>query len=158
VSSADLQITLVDDAQAADLIDERLQAVAEAAIAGEDLGPAHLTLRLVDPGISSDLHEAHFGDNSPTDVMAFPDGSIDPDNGRRHIGDLAVCPQLARDRCAGTSAAVADEVLLYALHGLLHCLGFDDHDPEDRADMWQRQDELLKPYSITVIDRLEPGP
>jgi len=34
--------------------------------------------------------------------------------------------------------------LLYVIHGLLHLVGYDDHEPSDKRAMHKRQAELLK--------------
>ena len=126
----------------------RLHALLNAAVVDEDLPAAALTIRFVNAHNSQEMHAAHFNDDSSTDVMTFPDGTTDPESDRLLLGDLAVCPKIAQDRVAAGhgQTEVAEEVELYCLHGLLHLLGFDDQDPSDRADMWQRQAEIVAPF------------
>jgi probable rRNA maturation factor len=38
---------------------------------------------------------------------------------------------------------VEEELLRYVAHGILHLLGYDDHDPADRERMWKRQEREL---------------
>lgn len=114
-----------------------------------------LTVLLVDAETSAAIHAEHFGVPGRTDVMSFPDGSINPENDRRLIGELVVCPAVASDAVAADPEqrrSVSDELLLYILHGTLHCLGFDDIDEDDRREMWQRQTELLAPLGISIRD------
>lgn len=114
-----------------------------------------LTVVLVDEATCDAIHRQHFGITGSTDVMSFPDGSVNPENGARLVGDVVVCPAVA---LASTGAAsiseqrARDEVLLYILHGCLHCLGFDDVEEDDRQAMWDRQRELLAPWGIDVRD------
>ena len=88
--------------------------------------------------------------------MSFPDGSFDPELERRHLGDIAVCVDTARraahTRTGDDEAGVAAECVLYILHGLLHLLGYDDQDADDRHDMWALQRALL------ANEGLDPGP
>lgn len=131
----------------------RARAVVEAALAAAkgQRPPAAgwlLTVLLVDAARSAELHGAHFADPSPTDVMTFPDGSVDPASGRLRLGDLAVCVDVARTEAARRGRPVADELTLYILHGLLHLLGHDDRDDGSRRRMWRVQRRLLATVGI----------
>ena len=126
----------------------------DAALAESETRDCSLTVLLVDAKASARLHETHFADASATDVMTFPDGGLDPETGRRHLGDLAVCVDVARRAAAARRRAVGDELILYILHGLLHLLGHDDRKPRDRAKMWAAQRRLLAGVGIG----LEPTP
>jgi probable rRNA maturation factor len=135
---------------------DKLQRLIDTALADES--PDHNTelgIILVDEAESDALHRAHFDVTGSTDVMSFPDGSINPENDRLLIGELVVCPAVAEAAAAAapeTRRAIGDELLLYILHGTLHCVGYDDIDEDDRRDMWQRQVELLAPLGIAIQD------
>ena len=135
---------------------DKLQALIDAALAEEAPGQdTELGIILVDEEESDALHRQHFDVAGSTDVMSFPDGSINPENDRLLIGELAVCPAVAEAAVAAdpaTRRSLGDELLLYILHGTLHCVGCDDIDEDDRHDMWQRQAELLAPFGIHITD------
>ena len=42
-----------------------------------------------------------------------------------------------------------DELLLYVVHGTLHLVGYDDADHGLRAEMEERESEILKKLGIT---------
>jgi probable rRNA maturation factor len=132
----------------------RLQQVVDVALGEDGLDRCHLTVLLVDDAESAQLHLEHFGDGEPTDVMSFPDGSSDPETGFRLLGDLAVGAEVARREAAARGRSVADELLLYVLHGLLHLLGHDDQEQDDRIAMWGVQRRLLSGIGIEI----EPAP
>jgi len=138
-------------------IDETaLAAAIERALADDDRAGCALSLLVVDDTAAGALHAAHFGDPATTDVMTFPDGSPDPETGREHLGDIAICADVARRAAAARAGAhdpevmAGEELILYAVHGLLHLLGFDDVDPGDRREMWQRQREILATVGIAI--------
>ncbi len=144
----------LDDAAIAQVIDQ--------VMVEEGLDRCLLNVLLVDAAASAELHHRHFGDPEPTDVMSFPDGSFDPEYERRNLGDLAICPDVARAVVAQRPGAddpqvrerlVAEECILYLIHGLLHLLGHDDQHDDDRAEMWQRQCALLAMIGIQVADQ-----
>ncbi len=85
------------------------------------------------------LHKQYAGDDSTTDVLTFannePGAPIDC--------DIAVCVDEARRRAPCLNHTVAQELLLYALHGMLHAAGFDDLVPEHHAAMHAEEDRIL---------------
>ena len=99
--------------------------------------PAHFTAPaihfvLVDRATMARVHGDFLGDPTETDVITFP------------YGEILVCPAVARDRAAEFGLDVEQEVLLYALHGLLHLAGYDDKTPEAARSMARAQARLLK--------------
>jgi probable rRNA maturation factor len=136
---------------------ERLATAVDHALAGDERSDCALTVLVIGDERCSALHYAHFGDAETTDVMTFPDGSTDPESGREHLGDIAICADVARRAAAARAAdggdveaLASEECILYIVHGLLHLLGFDDIDPEDRAELWQRQREVLAAVGIEI--------
>lgn len=71
--------------------------------------------------------------NYSTDVIAFPDG--DDRRGKKQLGDIVVNAELAAREAAARGWRTEHELALYALHGLLHLLGYDDHAPDDYQAM-----------------------
>ena len=65
------------------------------------------------------------------------------------LGDIAICPQVARRQAdearerGQTGYVVADELDLLTVHGILHLLGYDHAEPEEHAEMFGLQDQLL---------------
>jgi len=79
-----------------------------------------------------------------TDVLTF-----DLSEAEREIdADLFVCADEAARRGAELGHEPERELLLYVVHGLLHCLGHDDHDPEAYAAMHALEDDLLTAAGI----------
>ncbi len=133
----------------------RLQAVLDAALAEDGIDAAELAILLVDDAESARLHAQHFDDAEPTDVMTFPDGSPNPETGFVRLGDLAICVDVARREGLARGRSIGDELILYALHGVLHLHGYDDEDEQDLAEMWAVQRRLLAEVGIVI--EAEPG-
>ena len=86
---------------------------------------------LVDRATMAQVHADFLGDPTETDVITFP------------YGEILVCPAVAKDQANDYNAALDKEILLYALHGLLHLAGYDDTTPAAFKTMAKAQAELL---------------
>ena len=75
----------------------------------------------------------------PTDVISFDLR----DDGPGSDGEILVSVDTARREASSRNVSLISAVLLYCVHGTLHLLGYDDHEPEERRRMHQRQLELL---------------
>ncbi len=97
--------------------------------------PAHLTqvqIVLVDRATIAQVHDDFLGDPTETDVITFS------------YGEIVVCPSVAREQSPRHGLDVEQEVLLYALHGMLHLVGYEDTTPEEARQMERAQMRLLK--------------
>ncbi|UCD75843.1 MAG: rRNA maturation RNase YbeY [Phycisphaerales bacterium] len=100
---------------------------------------ARVCVMLVDDEGMSDLHRDHCGVEETTDVLAFPGG----EEGEPIDVDIAACVDEARRRAPELGHPLEHELLLYALHGLLHAAGFDDHDEADYHAIHAEEDRIL---------------
>jgi probable rRNA maturation factor len=100
-----------------------------------DESDAALSLTLVNDDEIKELNRIHRGKDKPTDVLSFP---LDPsglDGPERLLGDIVISIDTARRQAADYDAPVQREVYRLAIHGLLHVLGHDHMEPEERALM-----------------------
>jgi probable rRNA maturation factor len=95
-----------------------------------------------------EVHERHSGDPSTTDVLTFD--LRDEATGPLDV-DLIVCLDEAERAARERGHTPLDELTLYALHGALHCLGYDDHDDASRDRMHEREDEILRAIGLGAI-------
>ena len=143
-------IHYIDADLVADLDQQRIQTVVDAALGDDNLDGQQLNVMFVDDQRSSELHLAHFNDAKATDVMSFPDDSEDPETNLVHLGDLAVGVEVAKRVAAERNKHVHDELILYIVHGLLHLLGYDDIDESDRKEMWSLQQRYMKLIDVDI--------
>jgi probable rRNA maturation factor len=106
---------------------------------------AGITIRLVnDSGIIA-FNTRYFGKSTPTDVISFP-GVARRTAAAAYVGDVVVSvPQAVRYARAHTLDP-AVELARYVIHGVLHCLGYDDLTPRARQRMFTRQEQLLRAW------------
>jgi probable rRNA maturation factor len=116
---------------------------------------AELSVLLVDEKSMTALHERWMNEPGPTDVLAFPMDELDPafrtgrgtdddaDPAPTLLGDIVLCPQVARQQAQAAGHGAEDELHLLATHGILHLLGYDHGEPAQEQEMFRRQTELL---------------
>lgn len=153
---SNLQLTIINRSSTRRPLDRRrLRRVLDLALAESawSASVCTLTVMLVDDAESRRLHDDHFRDPTPTDVMTFPDGTVDPADGHVHLGDLAVGVEVARREAELRGRPHGDELTLYALHGLLHLLGYDDVTAAKRRRMWAAQHRLLAAVGIAIEEQ-----
>jgi probable rRNA maturation factor len=138
---------------------------------------AELSVLLVDEKAMAALHKDWMNEPGPTDVLAFPMDELRPPHlggvnvGRAGaevpgpdpslLGDVVLCPQVAAAQARGAGHSTQDELELLAVHGILHLLGYDHAEPEDRADMFGLQDRLLASWRSGRAEQAggpAPGP
>ena len=112
--------------------------------------PHELSISLVGDATMSRLHATHLKFAGPTDVLTF---EIDHDSRRRVIsGEVIIClPQARRQAKSTATSDLKREVLLLALHGLLHLSGFDDKTPGGFAQMHNAEDRILSTLGVGPV-------
>lgn len=105
-----------------------------------------IALRLVGDAEMAELHGRYKGDPTTTDVLTF-----DLSQGDDLCVQLMLCVDQARREADRRGHELRHELLLYAIHGLLHCLGHDDADPEAAAEMHAREDDLLTRLGLGAV-------
>jgi probable rRNA maturation factor len=147
--------------------------LAEHVLAGERApGDAEMAVVFVDRATIADLNVRYLAGTGETDVLAFPleeeipVGRI-PDQGGRGpgsggdplepplaIGDVIVCPEVARTQAEEAGRDLDDELALLVVHGTLHLFGYDHTEADDTARMQRREHELLESFAAGTV----PGP
>ena len=108
-----------------------------------------LSLALVGDARMSALHRQFLNIPGPTDVLTFP---LDTDaRGRVIAGEVVICVPEARRRAAREGTEVRKELLLYALHGLLHLAGFNDSTELGFRAMHRKEDDILTRIGVGPV-------
>ena len=117
---------------------------------------AELSVALVGDRTMSDLHQRFMNVRGPTDVLTFP---LDTDaHGRVVAGEVVVCVPEARRRAKERKLPLERELLLYALHGLLHLCGYDDRTVRSFRAMHRAEDEILTRLGVGPVFAPKAGP
>jgi probable rRNA maturation factor len=115
---------------------------------------AELSVVLVDEPAMEQLNRQWMDETGPTDVLAFPmdelrPGGEDDDPQPGLLGDVVLCPQVAKQQARAAGHSSEEELLLLTTHGILHLLGFDHAEPEEEREMFTLQRQLLLTFLST---------
>ncbi|CAG1006475.1 Endoribonuclease YbeY [Phycisphaerales bacterium] len=171
MSATGLQFDLLDDTGRLGVacrawITDRIQAVA--AVLGMH---GEIRVRVLDDQAMAAAHKEFLGVEGTTDVLTFdlqdregattekPDilelGSYKDRSLFAIDSDILLCLDEALRHSTPGGYPVERELLLYVVHGVLHCLGWDDHEEAEAAAMHQLEDAVLKAVGVGPVFRLE---
>ncbi len=89
--------------------------------------------------------------DTPTDVLSFPSGEVDPDTSDVYLGDVVISMPRAQEQASTEGHPLAEELQLLVVHGTLHLLGYDHAETKDKKRMQVTQDKILKQLGLTLI-------
>ncbi|MCQ9164416.1 MULTISPECIES: rRNA maturation RNase YbeY [unclassified Arthrobacter] len=97
------------------------------------------------------LHIEWMDEPGPTDVLSFPMDELRPGTPEQPtpaglLGDIVLCPVVAQEQAVAAGHSMEEELLLLTTHGVLHLLGYDHAEPEEKEEMFGLQRELLASY------------
>ena len=109
---------------------------------------ADLSILLVDVDTMTAYHKQFMNLDGPTDVMSFPmdelrepaDGEAPP---RGLLGDIVICPAFTSAQAPGNGRTNQEEIEYLLIHGLLHLLGHDHAEPDEKAVMFGLNDRII---------------
>lgn len=112
---------------------------------------AELSLAIVNDAKMRALHNRFMQIDSPTDVLTFEleHGA----GGKCTSGEVVICLPEAQRQAKMHGVEVKSELLLYALHGVLHLCGFDDRTDREYRRMHRAEDRILRQLGVGPVFR-----
>src|SRR4051812_29718367 len=104
-----------------------------------------VSIALVNDAMMSKLHRQFMNIAGPTDVLTFPMDET------KQSGEIAICVPEARRRAKEQHGVLRNELLLYAIHGMLHLCGMDDRTQKGFERMHRMEDEILRHLGIGPV-------
>ncbi len=113
---------------------------------------AELSILLVDPQVMAEYHERFMNEPGPTDVLSFPMDEMRPGRNNEEpplgvLGDIVLCPEVTASQAAEHGRTADEEAEYLLIHGLLHLLGFDHAEPEEKAIMFGLNDKIIAEWA-----------
>lgn len=105
-----------------------------------------------------ELNARERGVDQVTDVLSFPSmdeiknrpilaeehGECIDENGDVFLGSIVICEQRAREQAIEYGHSFERELWYLAVHGLLHCLGYDHETQEERREMREKEEIIMQ--------------
>ena len=122
----------------------RLADVARLALRAERVSNALLSITILGDRAIAALNRRHLGHRGPTDVISF--GFARPTADGPVVGDVYIGLAAARRNAAAAGVTLREELVRLVVHGVLHVLGHDHPEGEERtaSEMWKRQERLVR--------------
>jgi probable rRNA maturation factor len=122
----------------------QLEALVACILDAKSVSCDEISINFVTEKEISELHEEFFDDPTPTDCITFPIDDIDDVSNYKILGEIFVCPQVALSYSQEHLVDFEEELTLYVVHGILHLLGFDDIEEEERKVMREQEAFCMK--------------
>jgi probable rRNA maturation factor len=121
---------VISDRQTVPADHDALADLAKRTLSEEGAGPVELSVSFVSADEMAALHMKYAGESGPTDVLSF---TMDEEG---LLGDVVICPEVAAEQARD----LPEELRLLLVHGILHLLGYDHQEEEERKAMWAQQE------------------
>jgi probable rRNA maturation factor len=122
------------------------KAVREVLVQEGRVGEGELTVVITGDERIQELNHRYRGVNVPTDVLAFgeaAEGFVEAPDVPLYLGDVVISYPRVQAQAEEQGHSPDRELVLLVIHGVLHLLGYDHTNPEERTIMWARQEAIL---------------
>ena len=113
---------------------------------------AELSILLVDEKTMADYHVRFMDLPGPTDVLSFPMDELRPPKDGEEpplgmLGDIVLCPEVTAAQASDSNRTPEEEADYLLIHGLLHLLGYDHAEPEEKKVMFGINDRIIAAWT-----------
>ena len=153
-----MQIELIDDDNYLQA-DQKQLMIDILAFAGQELGlgqQAEVDVTIVDNPTIHELNRTYRQIDAPTDVLSFALTEAEDGGALEHaldlpvhLGDIIISFERAQEQAQAYGHSLERELAFLAVHGFLHLNGYDHQTPDEEAEMFRLQEEVLAAYGLT---------
>lgn len=125
-----------------------MMTAAEKCVSDEGLDPAlvEISLSVVSEDEIHELNRTYRNTDRVTDVLSFPQytGPDEIDNEQMiALGDVVICNEVAHRQAEQYGHSYEREFVYLFVHSVLHLLGYDHMDPEEKQEMRAKEEEVM---------------
>jgi len=127
-------------------------------------GPIEVGLLLADDETVRELNRTWRGQDKPTNVLSFPDGSDVPSGAPRMLGDIVLAYGTVAAEAEAQGKTLEHHLVHLVVHGMLHLLGYDHENDREAEEMEGLETEILAgfgiadPYEEAAVARRDAAP
>jgi len=140
------QISLANEQTTLTIDEHRLVAAVQAVLEESSYSSAVVSLAVVDDPTIHRLNNEFLQHDYPTDVLSF----LLEDDGSSLEGELVLSADTAARNAEEFQWPAHDELTLYAIHGTLHLVGYDDKSSAQERKMREAEARHLERLSIKL--------
>ena len=156
-------IEIIDDIQSDEsagfcsILEEVALFGGKAILGNEDF---EVTVTLTDGETIRQINNEHRGIDSETDVLSFPLWDVrageqpfkNPETDCIMLGDIIISLPRLKEQADEYGHSEKREAAYLCIHGMLHLLGYDHMEEDEKAQMREKEEELLAQLKITRED------
>lgn len=125
--------------------------------------PAHVNIALCSNDYIRQINTEHRDRDYATDVLSFPmiewekpfakifksmEMDMNWDTGKIELGDIIISYEKAKEQAAEYGHGLRRELAYLCVHGMMHLLGYDHMQENDKTLMREREEEVMKHLNI----------
>lgn len=123
---------------------KRLRRAVKTILADAGISRGEISIAVVDDARMHELNRRYLDHDDPTDVLSF----VLAREADQLDGQIVVSADYAAREAARYGWNADDELLLYAIHGALHLVGYDDLDPDAKREMRAAERKYLAQFGL----------
>lgn len=140
-----LRIEIADEQDTHEVDYDRLITAVRAVLSDAGYKTGEVSIAIVTDAAMHALNRQYLQHDYPTDVLSF----VLEEDAQRLVGQLIVSADYAAREAPQFHWSMNDELLLYTIHGALHLVGYDDLEPELKAEMREQERVYLARFQLT---------
>lgn len=149
-----MDIIFDEEAEVSEEIVKKMTEAAELCVSGEGLDPdnCEISFSFVSEDEIRELNAFYRDKDSVTDVLSFPqydDLSELDDDMELCLGDVVICSDVARRQAEEYGHPYERELVYLFVHSVLHLLGYDHMEEEEKREMRGREEEVMEQIGLT---------
>lgn len=109
----------------------------------------YLSLTITTNDGIQEINNTYRGKNMPTDVISFAYNETENVGPLNVLGDIIISIDRVKEQAEDYGHSVEREFYYVLCHGMLHLLGYDHIDEEDKKIMRKREEEILNVFNYT---------
>lgn len=131
-------------------MNDKLYDVVKAVLDNEGLSMDYeVSITFVDKDEIHKLNREYRKVDRPTDVLSFPMNEEFLIEGvDSMLGDIVICMDIAKDQAKEYGHSLDREIMYLTCHSMLHLLGYDHIDEDDKKIMRGKEKEVMKKLGV----------
>lgn len=107
-----------------------------------------ISISVVDADEIKQLNAEYRGNDNVTDVLSFPlyEREYIPEEGM--LGDIVICIERVKEQAKEFGHSEEREFVYLAVHSMLHLLGYDHMEEDEKIEMRSKEKEIMKNLGI----------